>query len=392
MNRKIFFTLYLILFTGSFSAGMVIPLISGYAHQMGGDAFSIGLVFGITSVSMILCHPLVGRFSDMRGRKPFIACGLAMGIFTSAGLALSNSILSLIMVRFWQGIGGAMVGPVSQAYAGEITSQGKEAFIMGSLNTSLWVGFGCGPVVGGLIKDIYGIQTAFIVRGGLCLISLLICLVFLPSDNLLKDRVKRKPTPVFRKLIFDKHLRQILLFRICLYMCIGVFWAFCPLIGELDFGMSGMDVGLVITMGTLAGTLFLPLFGKIADRTDKGLLITLGGILIAGGMVKFSFIGSVLDFYVVSIMIGLGGAMVIPSILAITVINGVKYSSMGSVVSFMTAGDNIGMTLGPMIGGALMAGFSNQIALQVIALFMVTLTTYMYFCRHELKNDDISNS
>jgi len=82
--------------------------------------------------------------------------------------------------------------------------------------------------------------------------------------------------------------------------------------------------------------------------------------------------------------------MVIPSILAITVIKGVKYSSMGSVVSFMTAGDNLGMTLGPMIGGALMAGFSNQIALQVIALFMVTLTTYMYFSRHEFKKKDIS--
>jgi len=110
MNRRIFFTLYIILFTGSFSAGMVIPLLSGYAHDMGGDTFSIGLVFGITSISMILCHPIVGRFSDIRGRKPFIALGLAMGIFTSMGLAFSGTVMSLLIIRFLQGIGGGHGG------------------------------------------------------------------------------------------------------------------------------------------------------------------------------------------------------------------------------------------------------------------------------------------
>jgi len=392
MNRRIFFTLYIILFTGSFSAGMVIPLLSGYAHDMEGDTFSIGLVFGITSISMILCHPIVGRFSDIYGRKPFVALGLAMGIFTSIGLAFSGTVMSLLIVRFLQGIGGAMVGPVSQAYAGEITSRGKEAFVMGSLNTSLWVGFGLGPVMGGLIKDIYGIKTAFIARGILCLVSFLICIVFLSSDKRKsqkskKNRGKKKPPTVFQELIFDKTLMQLLTFRIALYMCIGVFWAFCPLLGELHFKMSGIQIGMVITMGTLAGTLFLPLFGKIADKIDKRFLITTGGIIIAMGMAKFSFIGSVWDFYVISILIGLGGAIIIPSVMAITVISGVKYSSMGSVVSFMAAGDNIGMTLGPMLCGALMGTFNDGIALQAIALAMAAMTMCMYVFRYELKNE-----
>jgi len=386
MNRRIFFTLYLILFTGSFSAGMVIPLLSGYTHEMGGDTFSIGLVFGITSVSMILCHPVVGRFSDIRSRKPFIALGLAMGILTSGGLAFSGSVISLIIVRFWQGIGGALVGPVAQAYAGEITSRGKEAFVMGSLNTSIWVGFGLGPVMGGLIKDIWGIQLTFVARGVLCLVSFLICIIFLPSDKKNKKSVNRKPAMVFQKLVFDKNLMQILLFRISLYMCIGVFWTFCPLMGELHFNMSGIDIGMVIALGTLAGTFFLPLFGKIADKADKRLLITLGGIIIAIGMVKFSLIKSVWNFYLISILIGLGGAIILPSVLAETVISGAKYSSMGSVVSFMTAGDNIGMTLGPMLCGALMGTFNSPLAIQVIAFVMATMTIYMYFCRYEFKS------
>ena len=125
---------------------------------------------------------MVGGLSDRKGRKPFIALGLFMGVFTSMGFMAANSILFLIAVRACQGIGGAMVGPVSQAYAGKMTAKGGEAFAMGSLNTAGWVGFGLGPVCAGLIKDGWGMDGAFAIRGILCLAGLCICLFFLPAD------------------------------------------------------------------------------------------------------------------------------------------------------------------------------------------------------------------
>lgn len=380
MNKRIFFTLYLILFTGSFSSGMVIPLLSGYAHSMGADPFSIGLVYGITSISMILCHPMVGRFSDMKGRKPFIALGLLITILTSAGLVLSTTVASLISVRFAQGIGAAMVGPVSEAYAGESLSKGREGFVMGSLNTALWAGFGSGPVIGGLIKDMMGIHTAFLARGVLCLISLLICIFFLPSDTQEKKSLgKRRQSEKFHKLIFDRELMRVFVFRISQYMCIGVLWAFCPLVGEVRFQMSGLAIGGIITIGTVAGIFLLPLFGMIADKTDKSRLIALGGVIMAMGMIQFSFIRSAWELYSVSILMGIGGGIIIPSVMATTVMLGSKHSAMGSVVSFMTAADNIGLTLGPMFCGALMEVAGNEAAFGGISLLMVGATVFTHY-------------
>jgi len=392
MNRRIFFTLYLILFTGSFSAGMVIPLLSGYAHGMGADNFSIGLVFGITSISMILCHPLVGRFSDMNGRKPFIALGLFISILTSAGLVLSTTVASLILVRFAQGIGASMVGPVSEAYAGESLSRGREGFVMGSLNTALWAGFGAGPVIGGLIKDMMGIHAAFLARGVLCLISILICLCFLPSDTQKKKSAgKSRQSEKFHKLIFDRELMRVFIFRTSQYMCVGVFWAFCPLIGEMRFQMSGLAIGGVITTGVVAGIFLLPLFGIIADKTDKSRLIALGGAVIAIGMVQFSFIKSAWELYSVSILIGIGGGIIIPSVMATTVRLGSEHSAMGSVVSFMAAADNIGLTLGPMLCGALLEITDDEAAFGGISLLMVSATIFIhYFRATENKLPDVS--
>lgn len=387
MNNRIFLSLYIILFTGSFSAGMVIPLLAGYAHQAGADSFEIGLIFGITSASMIICNPLVGYRSDERGRKRFIAMGLAMGALTSIGLAFSDSVAKLFLFRFLQGVGGAMVGPVSLAYAGELVKEGEEGHLMGRLNTALWLGFGSGPVIGGLLKDGWGIEAAFYGRGGLCLVSLLICVLVLPADAAARQAAAKRLGCVFRPLVANRGLQLIFAFRVTLYMCIGVFWAFSPLIGEVNFDMSGMATGLVITIGTFSGTVFLPLSGKIADLVDKRILITLGGLLLTMAMLKLALVGAPWELYLASVLIGIGAAMIIPAILVITVKIGAQHSSMGTVVSLMAMGDNMGMILGPMLCGALMGRSGSGFALQIIAMLMALMTgfTFMSIKRPEYR-------
>ncbi len=380
MNRQIFLSLYAILFAGALSMGMVVPLLSGYAHAMGGTPFSIGIVFGIASICMMACHPMVGGISDRKGRKPFIALGLFMGVVTSMGFMAANSILFLIAVRACQGIGGAMVGPVSQAYAGKMTAKGGEAFAMGSLNTAGWVGFGLGPVCAGLIKDGWGMDGAFAIRGILCLAGLCICLFFLPADlpavTRDKELLDRQGAGIFAKLIMDKSLMQVFLLRIALYMCIGVFWAFCPLTGEIEMGLSGIEIGMIITMGTFAGALCLPLAGKLADKTDKRKLCALGSTLLVLAMIGLAFAGAGFDFYLISLFIGLGSAVILPCVIAIAVINGKKYAAMGRVVSFMAAGDNIGMMLGPMLCGGMISLLGNCAAFLVMAVIMAGAGLY----------------
>ncbi len=96
-------------------------------------------------------------------------------------------------------------------------------------------------------------------------------------------------------------------------------------------------------------------------------------------MIEFSFIKSAWEFYLISVLIGMGGAIIVPSVMAITIRGGAAHSSMGSVVSLMTAGDNLGVFIGPMLCGAIIAAYNNGIALQVIALFMATMTIYTCF-------------
>ena len=58
----------------------------------------------------------------------------------SVAFILSTGVESLIVIRFVQGITSAMIMPVVQAYVGDITPAGKEGWIMGLFNMSLFIG------------------------------------------------------------------------------------------------------------------------------------------------------------------------------------------------------------------------------------------------------------
>jgi hypothetical protein len=63
--------------------------------------------------------------------------------------------------------------------------------------------------------------------------------------------------------------------------------------------------------------------------------------------------------------------------MAITVMIGSKHSAMGSTISLMTAGDNIGLTLGPMICGAVAEIADYETAFAGITLLMVGATLFI---------------
>ena len=80
-----------------------------------------------------------------------------------------------------QGVATAMVQPVSMAYVGDLTPKGKEGAYAGYVNTAFLGGVAGGPILGGVIKDLFNMQASFILLGVLSLLSLLLLLFFLPE-------------------------------------------------------------------------------------------------------------------------------------------------------------------------------------------------------------------
>ena len=376
-DLKIFSTLFFALFTVVTGVGIVVPLLPVYAHDLGASGFYIGLIFGAFSLSRTVLLPYFGRWSDRRGRRPFIIAGLAAYAVISLAFMLSKSVEGLIAIRFVQGMASAMMMPVIQAYAGDITPQGREGVTMGVFNMAMFLGLSLGPVLGGIIKDRFSLDWAFGAMGLLSLASFALCLVLLPPTASEQVVQCRRPPAAWRTLLHDRGIAGLFFFRWSYAACIGIIWGFVPVLADRDFAMSSANIGILVMLGVLiSGLMHLPM-GLVADRGGKRSLMIGGGTLISAGMLLFYGAAAPMALVWASVLVGVGGGISMPSLMALAVVKGNRSDAMGSVMSLITMAHSLGMLCGSLIAGLLMDLITLRSAFPVGTGLVVAATLFL---------------
>jgi MFS family permease len=94
-----------------------------------------------------------GRLGDIYGHHILYGCGMATMAVGSLLCGLSQNVLQLILFRFVQGVGGAMIQSSGRTLAFRAMPQGSEGRAQGLMAMSHQFGFFVGPPLGGFIID-----------------------------------------------------------------------------------------------------------------------------------------------------------------------------------------------------------------------------------------------
>ncbi len=282
MIKKVFPVLALAIFSSMLGVGIIFPLLPLYAENLGATGIWIGIIFASFSISRAIITPIIGRLSDRRGRKLLLSIGLFSSSIISLGYIWANSVSQLTLVRLIHGAASGMIQPIAQAYIGDISPKGEEGKWMGYFNAAFFTGFGCGPLMGGVLTDHFGMTVSFSAMGGLNLLAFLIVAFFLPEIR--QRKMAASPHPSFKEMSASGMVKGLFSFQLAFSLGRGTFATFLPIFAGIYIGLSPTLIGILVAVNILLMSLLQAYGGNIADRFNRYALVVIGSLVNAASL------------------------------------------------------------------------------------------------------------
>ncbi len=324
---------------------------------------------------------------DRFGRQRMFVIGVAIFTAASALAAMSTSVEMLLVGRMAQGIGAAIVTPLTLTLLSAAVPADRRGVALGAWGAVGGVAIAIGPLVGGAIVEgvawnwifwvnvpigialiplaVFGLRESFgpdrrLDIPGLALVSAglfgivwalvngnsegwtspVIVGAFAAGVALMVAFVaweRRTPAPMLPPQFFRSRSFSFANLS-AMFMSFGMFGAIFLLVQYLQFALrySPLEAGLAILPWTLAPMFVAPIAGALSDRIGGGLLMGTGLALQAIGLAWLGLISTTTVAY---------GAMVVPFIIS-GIGMGLFFAPMANVILSSVRSDEEGKASG----------------------------------------------
>lgn len=365
-------------FVDSLGIGLVYPifaalLFDGSSQMVAPDATLawrgalLGILISLTPLTQFFSSPIMGTFSDIKGRKLALTCGIGLG-FVGYCLAVigiwMNALVLLFLYRILVGISDGTQA-VAQAALADISTEENKSRHFSLLNACQGFGFTIGPFLGGNLSQ-YGYEVPFLAGGAMCLVNLLLVIWKFPET--------RKPVPyrvfsmqeglsAIANISRWKELRWIFAAGFVLAFGWSFFSEFAPVFLRDRFDFSAGEMGNFYACcggwyALSAGFATAPLLKHLAPER----LVTISFFTCAVSLAAFSQVQDVLHVWIVLPFIMYTMALIYPTAGAI-ISNRTHPDRQGEVLGIYQSLMACAMGISPLMVGSAIGVYPSLAAL-----------------------------
>lgn len=240
----------------------------------------MGLMLALYAAMQFLFSPILGVLSDRYGRRPVLLVSLAGAAIDYVVMAFAPELWLLVIGRAVAGITSANMA-VATAYITDISAEDERARRFGYFHAMFGIGFIIGPVLGGILGDIW-VRAPFLAAAALNGMNFALAYFVLPESRkgVRGEKLSLDSLNPFRPLgwafTFKALLPLLAIFVIMNFVgtMYGTVWA---LFGQDTFNWNGLTIGLSLGIFGLfhAGAQAL-LTGPAAARLGERWAMVLG--------------------------------------------------------------------------------------------------------------------
>ena len=350
----------LIVFLDMMGLGLLVPVIPFIVLEFRSDAMTVGALSFAYAAAQFLATPLLGAFSDRRGRRGVLLISFLGSAMAYLAFGWAPALWVLFAGRLIDGLTGANIG-TSQAYVADITVPEHRSRALALSGAALGLGFIVGPLTGVALAR-FGHHVPAFVAGGLALVSALVAWLQLPESLPPASRAPAMKAMAFEwprlnpitplRVAWERSaLRPLLVATFLANFAMAALrsqFAFFA-VTTLEFTQSGasrvmafLGVMMVIAQGGLVRR-------AVRRYGDRGTLI-IGLVLSSAGFAGLAIAGSAGTLYVMVALTALGVGLGTPTLAAL-VSHRSAAVEQGTMLGAAQAAASLAQVFGPLWAG-----------------------------------------
>ena len=343
---------------------LVTPLITGFTESIGGSAAVMGFVGGLMNLCSLFCRPFAGNLADRLSKYKVSLIGAVFMSLACIGYILAPNEAVVVTARIINGIGFACCSVCMATWMSNMLPKEKIGSGMGVYGTMNALGMAVAPAIGVSVYQRFGYRIAFCI-------ALVFSIAIIIVIQFIKDKgnpVQTEKTENIKPAgeITVKPRLQVVDVKVLPIAFIIMLFAI-PYCATQSFLVTYAEVqNLPVTVSMFFPTYAIVLivlrltlrnlFDKLPFRVFllSSCICELLALLLLAGMRNNSMM------MLASVFLA-GGYGIMSSVCQSTAMLLAGRAKRGLANSTYYIGVDLGMTLGPMIGGALYGGLDIRL-------------------------------
>ncbi|MFW5851196.1 MAG: MFS transporter [Bacteroidota bacterium] len=374
-NIAIIFSITLIAVMGVASITPALPQI---IERFGITPTQVALLITVFTLPGIFLSPAIGVFADKWGRKKILFPSLLLFGIAGGACFFTQDWHVLLLLRFFQGIGGAALGSLNLTLIGDLFSGERRTAVMGYNASVLSIGTAVYPGIGGALA-MAGWQFPFLLTL-LAIPTAFVLLMCLNNPEPTKQvtfsqYIRRVWAYINQRTVWALFIINILLF-IILY---GSYLTYFPQLLKERFDALPWHIGVVMSSFSVVTAITSTQLARIQRKLRTIQIFKLGFVLYGLSMLTIPMSSQWWHLAFPLVCFGLAHGMLIPSIPNVLV----TFAPISERAGFMSINGmilRIGQTVGPVfIGLFYLMGGINYVFIggAIVALCMFLIAVYM---------------
>ncbi|HFI0668171.1 TPA: multidrug efflux MFS transporter [Streptococcus suis] len=349
---------------GNFLTGtsftLVMPFISVFVEELGVGPglveYYAGLAVSTNALAAALMAPIWGSLADRYGRKPMMVRAAFAMIFTMGGMAFVPNVFWLLILRVLNGVFTGYIPNATALIASQVPRD-KTGYALGTLSTGAVAGNLIGPTLGGVLAEIFGVHTVFLLVGLLYAIVVLLTVLYIREDIVPIKKSDAMPVKDLFAQIKDRQMMVGLFVTSMIIIAaaqtvVPILTLYVRHLGQTDNLL--FVAGFIISLPGMASLMTSGYLGKLGDRigNHRLLLMALTYSLLIN--VFFVFAQNPFQLGLLRFLYGFGTGALLPSVNSLLTKLTPK-EGISRIFSYNQLFNNLGTVVGPMMGSAVAA-------------------------------------